>query len=429
MKFKKIEEVMKKQFVGKKVSLRGWVSNKRVSKTIMFLILRDSSNKNIQCSVKKDSKAWGDAQKITQESSIEVKGKIVADERAPGGFELLVESIRIIGLAERYPINRDKSTEFLLDKRHLWIRSDKMKYFMKVRAQAFKAAREFFEKKGFYEVTGPEIVSTKGEEGGSLFSFKYFGKKAYLSQTNQMHLEAMIYSLERVYSLQPSFRAEKSRTRKHVTEYWHLEGEAAWVDNEENMRIIEELVKHVCHSVARNCKEELVLLGQDPKYLLSIKTPFKRITYEQAIRIIQKKGGRIEYGDDFGVEHERLLTEDESQPIFITSWPRKMKAFYMKVDDRNPELVKCADLQAPKGFGELVGSSQREEDIKVIIENLKREGDDPKKYEWYLDLRRFGTVPHSGFGLGMSRLLMWLTNAEHIRDVIPFPRTPTRMKP
>lgn len=425
MKFSKISDCFRGSG---EVKVRGWIHNIRKGKDNVFIILRDSSGV-IQCVVDKGKSFFDTASGLSVESSIVVKGVVREDVRAPGGSEIKVEELGVVHKAERWPINRDKSTEFLMDVRHLWVRDPRLTMVWKVRSVFFEAVRDYFRKRGFYEVTGPVIVGTKGEEGGELFDFDYFGEKAYLSQTNQMHLEAMIFSLEKVYSLMPSFRAEKSRTRKHLTEFWHLEAEEAWTKLSGCLKTVEGVVSHSVKAVLKKCKPELEGLGADVKALSRVKPPFKRITYSKAIEKLQSKGLNISFGDDIKTDGERLLTEGEDKPLFVTHWPRSIKAFYMKVSDKDPELVECADLQAPNGFGEIVGGSEREEDIKVIIDNLKRDGDDPKKYDWYLDLRRYGSVPHSGFGLGTERVIRWICGLDHIRDSTPFPRFINRFKP
>jgi len=425
-----MERTMIGESFGKKggVLLNGWINTIRKGKDKIFILLRDSTG-IIQCVVSSDKPFFTDIDKLGVESSIELTGVVNKDDRAPGGAEVIVSTLNVIHSAERYPIIRDKSTELLMDLRHLWVRDPQLTNVWKVRSEFFRGVREYFYKNKFYEVTGPVLVGTKGEEGGELFSLKYFGDTAYLSQTDQMHLEAMIFSLEKVYSLMPSFRAEKSRTTKHLTEFWHLEAEEAWTHLDGCLKTVEGVLSYGIKSVLKTCRPELEALKVNVKELDAIKAPFKRITYTQAITKLQEKGLKIEFGDDIKTDGEKLLTEDLKAPMFITHWPRKIKAFYMKVSDKDPELVECADLQAPRGFGEIVGGSERETDINVITQNLKKEGDNPKKYDWYLDLRRYGSVPHSGFGLGTERVIRWLCNLEHIRDATPFPRFINRLKP
>jgi len=426
--FFSIKQVSSKGFEGKNVRLRGWVYRKRSGKDNVFIILRDHSG-IIQTVTKVGSAAWSAANKVTRESSVKISGVLRRDKRAPTGYEVSVDALEIVSLAERFPITKDQSPEFLLDNRHLWVRSRKITNVLKIRSEVFKAFREYFYAHGFYETNGPMFVGTKGEEGSELFSLKYFNKRAYLTQTSQMHLEAQIFALEKVFTIGPAFRAEKSRTKKHLTELLMMEAEMAWYEFKDLLKHVERIVSHACRHVAKHCRNELEVLGQDSKYLLSIKPPFKRLTYEQAVKELQKKGSSIKLGEDIGTEDERLLTRNEKLPVFITHWPRKMKAFYMKVDPSNPELCLSADLQAPMGYGELVGGSERETNPKVITQKLREEGDNPRKYKWYLDLNRYGGVPHSGYGLGTERFTRWICGLDHIRDATPFPRVINRLKP
>jgi len=411
----------------KKVLLRGWIYRIRKTKNVVFIILRDSTD-IIQCAVKSDNPYFNVANALTIESSIEVIGRVKGDRRAVTGAEVQVDRVHVFQNAEKYPLTKDLSVEHLMNYRHLWIRSKKMVNALKVREQVLKSFREWYFKNGYHETSGPMFVGTKGEEGGELFELDYFGQTAYLTQTSQMYLEAQIFALEKVFTIGPTFRAEKSRTRKHLTEFLMMEAEMPFYDLKMTMKDLEGMIVFVCRDVAKKCKKELVELGQDPKYLLSIKAPFEKKTYEECIDELRRKGSKIKYGEDIGTEDEKLLMSDRSQPLFITHWPRALKAFYMKVSE-NGETVECCDLQAPKGFGEIVGGSERETDIKEIVANLERDGDDPKKYEWYLDLRRYGSVPHAGYGLGIARFLAWVCNAEHVRDVVPFPRFINRLRP
>ncbi len=411
-----------------KVSLKGWVYRIRKGKDVVFVVLRDSTG-IIQCAVKSDNSCFKNVDNLTVESSLMVSGSLREDARATGGVELAVDKVDVFQVAGRFPITKDKSVEHLMDYRHLWIRSRELASRLKIRSAAFHALREFFRNNDFYETTCPMIVGTKGEEGSELFSFDYFGKTAYLTQTRQIHLEAQIVALEKVFTIAPSFRAEKSKTRKHVTEFWHVEAEEAWCDLDGTMKTQEGMVEYLCHSIAKNCRQELEFLGVEPSYLLSIKAPFKKLTYSKAIELLKKRGSNISWGEDIKTDDEKLLMEKEEQPVFITHWPKDLKAFYMPIDKDDMRVVLCADLQAPFGFGELIGGSQRSTDPNEIISRLKRDGDDPKNFGWYLDLSKYGSVVHAGFGFGLDRALAWITKAEHIRDVIPFPRFVNRYQP
>ena len=422
--------------VGKEVVLRGWVYRKRESGGIIFVVLRDRSG-IMQVAVKKDvvdNRSWEAAQNTTIESSIIVKGTVRQDQRAPTGFELQASRFRNVQVAEPFPITEYQSTELLLDKRHLWLRSQKMAAIMKARALVFRYARKFLDSRGFYEITPPLITVAGGETGADLFEVSYFDQKAYLTESSQLYAEAMVPVLDKVYSFAPSYRAEKSRTTKHLAEYWHLEPEMAYYNNDKNMKLQERLVSYIANNLADN-EDILKTLGLNPEDLKKIKPPFKRVTYEKAIEIVNQKGGNLKWGDDFGVPEEKMLTEDEDKPIFVYAWPKEIKAFYARVDPKDPRVVLGADLQAPHGHGEIIGGTEREWRMDVLMERM-HEVEQAKgikfnldNYQWWLDLRRYGSVPHAGFGMGMERVIKWLLNLDHIRDAIPFPRMINRLTP
>ncbi len=427
----RVKDVKNDDMVGKRVLLRGWVYRKRLIGGKAFIVLRDSTD-IIQCVVEKNSvseRAWDDSEKVTIESSIIVQGVIRKDPRAPGGYEVKVTDLAIVGLAKDFPIKGGEGIDYLLDNRHLWLRSRKLTAIMKVKHTILKAGREYFIKNGWWEVTPPILTAAACEGGATLFPLDYFGEKAYLSQSAQLYLEVLIFSLEKVWSLTPSFRAEKSRTRRHLAEFWHLEAEAAWYDMNDMMKVAEELVTYMVNKVLEERIDELKLLGRKIEPLENVKPPFPRITYDEAIEILQRKGVNIKWGDDLGADEERILTQEFDKPFFVTHFPKKIKAFYMKLDSKNPEVVLGFDLLAPEGYGEIIGGSQREDDYEKLYKRIIEEGMDPANYKWYLDLRLYGTVPHSGFGLGIERVTMWITGAEHIRDTIPFPRFRERIYP
>mgnify|MGYP001614905300 FL=1 len=299
----------------------------------------------------------------------------------------------------------------------------------KVKAQVLKACRDFFEEKKFYEVTPPIITGSSCEGGSTLFEMKYFKDKAYLSQSAQLYLEALIFSLKKVWSLTPSFRAEPSKTSRHLTEYWHLEAEAAWMTFEELLKFEEELISHIAQHVSKNCREELKLLGRDYKDLEKITPPFPRITYDEALKLLKEDGMNVPWGKDLRTLEEEQLMKHYQKPLLVTRYPKEVKAFYMRDDSENSKVVLCCDVLAPEGFGEIIGSSERETDVNILIDKLKKQGEKPENYEWYLDLRRFGSVKHSGFGLGIERVVRWFCKLDSIRDSIPFPRTINRMTP
>ncbi|MFC1454880.1 asparagine--tRNA ligase [Candidatus Undinarchaeota archaeon] len=428
--FTSIGEILEGKKTGKKVQLRGWVYRIRGSNKMVFAVLRDSSG-TIQCTIKREKSdpIFVEAKKATIESSVTLTGKVNEDKRAPGGYEIDVDNFEIVGLAEPFPIEGGQSDEFLLDMRHLWIRSRNTNATFKIRSSSFGAIHEYFRKEGFLETHPPMFVSGAVEGGSTLFEVPYFGRKAYLSQSWQLYAEAMITTVEKLYTVAPSFRAEKSRTRKHLTEFWHAEVEAAWWELEDMMKLGEGILSHMCQTVAKNNPKELEALGRDPKDLKLVKPPFKRIRYDEAVDIINKRGLKMEWGDDLGVEHERKIVEGEKKPIFVTHYPTKIKPFYHKFDPDDHDHVLCFDCIAPEGYGEIIGGGQREDNQDLLIERMKAEGVDPKSYGWYLDLRKYGSVPHSGFGLGTDRVITWLGKLEHIRDAIPFPRTINRIYP
>ncbi len=423
--------------LGKSVSLQGWVHRKRESGGIAFIVLRDHTG-IIQAAVKKDkvdAKSWKAATASSLESSVKAIGTVKKDDRAPGGFELEVSKFENIHVAEPFPITEYQSAELLLDRRHLWLRSRKMTNVMKARSYVFKYAREYLDGREFFEIQPPTITMAGGETGSALFDVGFFGKKAYLTESSQLYAEAMIFSLEKVYSLVPAYRAEKSRTTKHIAELWMLEPEMAFYTQEQNMKVQEELVSHVATSLAEDHRELLEELDVDRKALLEVKPPFKRISYQKAIDVLNERGAKLKWGDDFGVPEEKLLTEGEKKPIFVENWPKEIKSFYMVVNPKDPRTVICADMQAPNGHGEIIGGSEREWRLDMLLKRMKETEKatgtkfNMKNYDWWLDLRRYGSVPHAGFGMGMERLIKWLLNLDHIRDAIPFPRMSNRLYP
>ena len=429
MGFTPIKDILAGKYEDQEVNVRGWIYRTRSSGKLAFVTLRDASG-IIQTTVAKndvEEKDFENAKKALIESSVAVNGVIAKDERAPGGYEIRAKKFELVGKADKFPITEHQSEELLLDNRHLWIRSRELMNVMKIKASLLKYCREWFNENNFYEVTPPTITPNACEGGTTLFEFNYFDKKAYLSQSAQLYLEALIYSLERVWSLTPSFRAEKSKTRRHLAEYWHLEAEEAWTGNEENMSIQEELISHVCQKLAKENKDEMKFFKRETRTLKNIEPPFERIKYEKAVEILKNKGFDFKYGMDFGVKEETALCSDIEKPVFITNFPKTVKPFYMKEADELTYL--CADLLAPEGYGEIIGGSERETDYNKLVERMKEQNMNMKDYEWYLDLRKYGSVPHSGFGLGVERIIRWLCKLEHIRDAVPFPRTINRVYP
>jgi len=427
MTFATIDSVLTGKFRGKKVSIRGWIYRKREGKDTVFLVVRDATGV-VQCTVKRASLAWKTTEKATIESSMTLDGTVKEDKRAPGGFEIAIDKLEIIGLSETFPIAKDKSEQFLRDVRHLWLRSRKMNTIMKIRSEILQFIHEFFRKQGFIEVSPPMFISSAVEGGATLFGLKYFDDSMYLTQSAQLHLEVLIYSLEKVYCVAPSFRAEKSRTIRHLTEFWHVESEEAFTTIDDLMHLEERLVSYVCQSAAKKCKTQLEALGLDPKELAKVKAPFPRITYDEAIERLHKRGLKIQWGEDFGFNEERALAEEFAGPLFVYAYPKKIKAFYVKAYQEKPDLVMSVDLIVPR-IGELTTGGARVDDKEELLRNLEAFGLRPQDYEWYVDIRRYGTVPHTGFGLGVERLLAWMLNLESVMDTIPFPRTTRRSYP
>jgi len=432
MEFISIQEALDKQ--KGKVKLRGWCYRERGSNAVRFIVMRDSTN-IIQCVfVKQDIPAelWQDAEKIKMESSFEVEGEIVKNDKAPTNYEIKVEKLKIVDLGEDFPIAKDFSQEFLLDNRHLWLRSRKMTAMLKIRSTVFGAIHEYFRSEDFYEYHSPIFQSVQCEGGSDLFSVDYFGKKdVFLAQTWQLYAEPAIFSLEKIYTIAPSFRAEKSKTSRHLTEYWHAEMEIAWSTFKDIQEYGEKLIKYVIKKVLEKHKEDLKTLKRDISKLKPvIEKPFVRMTYTEALKILKEKCGMdIEWGKDLRTIEETKLTQLYDVPIICTHYPKIVKAFYMTEDKDNPDVVLGFDFLAPEGYGEIIGGSQREHDIEKIKQRLIDEGEDVSHYEFYLDTRRYGSVPHGGFGLGIERLITWICGLDNIKDAIPFPRTMLRFKP
>jgi len=427
MSFVPVSEILSGFHTGQKVAVRGWLYRKREGKETIFLVLRDATG-IIQCTVKKGSPAWNEAEKLTIESSLALEGVVKEDKRAPGGYEISAAAITSISIAELFPISKDKSEDFLRDIRHLWLRSRRMSSIMKVRADVLEFTREFFKGQGFIEVSPPMFITSACEGGSTLFGLKYFDKDMYLTQSSQLYLEVMIYSLEKVYCIAPSFRAEKSRTIRHLTEYWHIEGEWPFADMNDLMRFEEELVAHICQRTAERCVRELKELHADAAMLASIETPFPKITYTEAVEKLNAKGFNLNWGEDLGYDDEKALAKEFGRPFFIYDYPTAIKAFYCKTYRDRPEVAMSADMLVPR-IGEISTGGAREDDKEMLIRRIKEMGMKEEDYDWYLDLRRYGSVPHVGFGLGLERLLTWMLNLENIIDSIPFPRTTRRFYP
>lgn len=429
-KFISIEEALNKK--KGKVALRGWIYRIRKQKDRIFMVLRDSTD-IIQCVFLKErfKSRWKDLDKLLIESSVKIWGTLKQDKRAPKGYEVDAEKIEIVNYAEDFPIRKDQSQELLLNLRHLWLRSRRMQAILKIRSTVFNSIHEYFRKKGFYEFQSPIITSGAAESGPTKFEINYFGKKAYLTQTWQFYAEAAIYSLEKIYTIAPSFRAEKSKTSRHLTEYWHAEVEWAWANLNDLIDLAEGLIKHVIKKVVKENKKELEILKRDIKRLEpSLKKKFPRITYDEALRLLkEKKNYYIEWGKDLRTIEEDKLMELFDTPIFVTHYPKKIMAFYKPRDKKNPKLAVCFDCLLPEGNGELIGGSERETNIEELKKSLKAFGEKLEDYEFYFDICKYGAVPHGGFGLGVERFIKWICGLDNIKDAIAFPRTVTRFKP
>jgi len=367
---------------------------------------------------------------LSQESLVAVTGEVKEDARAPGGYELGVTALSLLSGADEYPIQaKEHGVDFLLDHRHLWLRSSLQRASLKVRAEVSQAIHDFFYGRGFTRIDTPILTGSIGEHAGTLFETGYFGETAYLAQTGQLYVEAACPAFQKVYCFGPTFRAEKSKTRRHLTEFWMIEPEVAFADSDDNMRLQEEFVSYLVERALENCADEFEVLERDTTALERIKTPFPRISYTEAVEQLNQKGSKTEWGQDLGAPDEAALMEDQDRPLFVYNYPKGAKAFYMKENPDDPRTVLCNDLLAPEGYGEIIGGSQREDDHDRLLARIREEGLPEEAYKWYLDLRRYGTFPHSGFGLGLERTVGWITGRHHIREMIPFPRLMNRLYP
>ncbi|WP_339319902.1 asparagine--tRNA ligase [Paenibacillus sp. FSL R10-2734] len=421
------------EHVGESVVIGCWVNNKRSSGKIQFLQLRDGTGYIQGVVVKSEvpEEVWDAAKSLTQESSLYVTGIIREEPRSQSGFEMTVTGIEVLHLTENYPITpKEHGVDFLMDHRHLWLRASKQRAVLVIRAEIIRAIQQFFNESGFTKVDPPILTPTSAEGTTNLFHTKYFDEDAYLTQSGQLYMEAAAMALGRVYSFGPTFRAEKSKTRRHLIEFWMIEPEMAFTDHEESLKVQEEFISFVVQSVLKNCRAELEAVGRDISKLENIKAPFPRITYDEAIKFLNDKGFEdIAWGDDFGAPHETAIAEAYDKPVFITHYPASFKAFYMKPDPNRPEVVLCADMIAPEGYGEIIGGSQRIDDPALLEERYKEHNLSMDAYKWYMDLRTYGSVPHSGFGLGLERTVAWICGLDHVRETIPFPRTLYRLYP
>ena len=417
--------------VGRTIRVRGWVQKVRSSGGILFLLVRDRTG-TVQVTGRRDrlgDAGFDRAEHVQVEGVVEAEGTVADDPRSPGGRELRASAIRVVDAGLPFPIFQEQTEEFRLDKRHLAIRSAEHVATFRVKAELLRALREFLHAEDVLETTPPILTGNPAEGGAEAFTIDYFGRPGYLSQSAQLYLEALLAPHERVYALTPSFRAEKSRTPRHLTEYQHLEVELAWCDLDGLTDFIERMVGHVCRTVAERSATDLALLGRPPEELAAIRPPFPRTSYAEAIERLKAKGLDVRWGSDLATAEERALTIEERLPLFVSRFPRELKAFYMLRTPDDPRTVEAADLLAPEGYGEIVGASCRETDVGALVDRIRAMGANVEEYEWYLDLRRHGNVPHAGFGLGIERILRWMLRREHIRETTPFPRTPSRHTP
>ncbi|MGM0873959.1 MAG: asparagine--tRNA ligase [Bacillota bacterium] len=421
------------KFVGQEVTIGAWLANKRSSGKIAFLQLRDGTGfiQGVVVKAEVEEAIFQQAKSITQETSIYVSGIVREDERSPFGYELGITNIRVISESVDYPITpKEHGTEFLMDHRHLWLRSKRQHAVMKIRNEIIRATFEFFNKEGFVKVDPPILTGSAPEGTSELFHTKYFDEDAYLSQSGQLYMEAAAMALGKVFSFGPTFRAEKSKTRRHLIEFWMIEPEMAFYEFEDNLNVQEAFVSYIIQSVLENCSLELNTLGRDTSKLEKMKAPFPRITYDNAITFLHEKGfTEIVWGDDFGAPHETAIAEAYDKPVFITHYPTSLKPFYMQPDANRDDVVLCADLIAPEGYGEIIGGSERIHDAELLKQRLDEHKLDNEAYKWYLQLREYGSVPHSGFGLGLERTVAWISGVEHVRETIPFPRLLNRLYP
>jgi asparaginyl-tRNA synthetase len=377
-----------------------------------------------------DEATWECQQALTQECLVAITGEVKADDRAPGGFELGATAVELLAPAEDYPIQpKEHGVEFLLDHRHLWLRSSQQRAGLRVRAEVQQAIHDFLYERDFVRVDTPILTGSIGEHAGTLFETDYFGDPAYMAQTGQLYVEAACPAFRRVYTFGPTFRAEKSKTRRHLTEFWMVEPEVAFADSDDNMVLQEEFVSYIVARALDRCAEELKVLERDTAPLEAVQAPFPRMSYTEAVEKLQGLGNEIEWGKDLGAADEAQLMESETLPLFVYDYPKGAKAFYMKEHPTDPRLVRCNDLLAPEGYGEIIGGSQREDDLDRLIARIKEEKLPEEAYAWYLDLRRYGSFQHSGFGLGVERTVAWITGRHHIREMIPFPRLMNRIYP
>ena len=420
------------EHVGEEVTIKGWVYSKTGKGRLQFILVRDGTG-TIQCVVFKKAvspEVFEAAKSLTQESSLIVTGTVRADERAPDGFEMDITDLEVVQIAAEYPVSpKEHGVEFLMDHRHLWIRSSRQHAILRIRAEVIRATRDWLDDHGFLNMDTPILTPAACEGTSTLFETDFFGEPAYLSQSGQLYNEADIMAFGRVYCFGPTFRAEKSKTRRHLLEFWMVEPEMAFADLDECICVEEELVSYIVRRCLKNRARELDVLERDTSYLENIVPPFPRITYDEAIALLKEKGVPAEWGDDFGAPQETALGEAFDKPVFVHHYPTAIKAFYMEADPDNPDVCLSVDLIAAEGYGEIIGGGQRTASLELVEQRIEEHDLPREAYEWYLDLRRYGSVPHSGFGLGIERTVAWICKVDHVRETIPFPRMLNRMYP
>ena len=417
---------------GETVTVTGWIATLRVHARVAFIVLRDGTGvvQGVVVKSQLPDDVWELATALTQESCIALTGVVRADARAPGGHELTVTAIELIGASEEFPIQpKEHGVEFLLDHRHLWLRSNKQRAGLRVRAEVEQAIHDFLYERDFVRIDTPILTGAIGESAGTLFETDYFGERAFLAQTGQLYAECACPAFRKVYCFGPTFRAEKSKTRRHLTEFWMIEPEVAFADSNDNMDLQEEFVCYIVARALERCRGELEVLERDPGKLESVKPPFPRISYTEAVERLNAEARPFQWGRDLGAVEETTISSWFDRPVFVYNYPREAKAFYMKENPDDPRTVLCNDLLAPDGYGEIIGGSQREDDLARLLSRIREEDLPEEAYDWYLDLRRYGTFPHSGFGLGLERTVGWITGRPHIRELVPFPRLINRLKP
>jgi len=422
------------RWVGKKIVLTGWVRHIRIGGSICFIEVRDGTGLLQAVVVKQEvsEDIFETCRELKIESSLTITGTLKAEARAPGGYEIAVSELEAVSIPEdEYPISKKShGVDFLLEHRHLWIRSSRQLAILQIRSELSGALRAYFHENGFVLIDTPILTGSIGESAGNLFQTEYFDLgSAYLAQTGQLYLEAAASAFRNVFCFGPTFRAEKSKTRRHLTEFWMLEAEVAYCDSDGNMDLQEDMISSVVQRTIERCRPQLEEIGRDSGTLEKVKPPFERVSYDEALAMLKKKGFDLSWGDDIGGDEETALSESYQKPVFIYNYPKQTKAFYMKPNPEDPKTVLCDDLFAPEGYGEIIGGSQRNDDLLSLEQRIQEEGLDPKSYDWYLDLRRYGSVPHAGFGLGLERLLSWICGLQHVREAIPFPRLINRIYP